>query len=109
MTWKPGQSGNPAGTGGDKPFLGALKRALAQGDPNRLRQCAESLIDKAAEGQPWALQMLADRLDGKAAQDVVIRREAGQMTDDELLAIAAAGSARATSEARGEGQPGAVH
>jgi hypothetical protein len=109
MAWKPGQSGNPTGSGGDKPFLGALKRAIAQGDPERLRNCAEMLLDKAAAGESWAMQMLADRLDGKATQEVVMRRAVEQMSDEQLLAIAAGSSQGTASEARGESTPGVVH
>ena len=30
----------------NKPFLSAVERAIAQGDGQKLRQCAEKLIDK---------------------------------------------------------------
>jgi hypothetical protein len=54
-------------------FEGALKRAIAQDDGSRLRAAAETLLTKAADGEPWALQMLADRLDGKASQSVEVK------------------------------------
>lgn len=66
--WKPGQSGNPAGNPKIKRFLAAVDRAILQDDGKRLRQAAETLLDKAAEGEQWAIAMLADRLDGKPAQ-----------------------------------------
>lgn len=50
----------------------ALKRAIAQDDGVRLRQAAETLLDRAAEGEGWAIKELADRLDGKAFQSVEI-------------------------------------
>jgi len=53
-----------------KPFLAALKRAIAQDDGKRVRECAETLLTKAAEGEPWAVGMLADRLDGKVTQPI---------------------------------------
>ena len=69
MGWKPGESGNPAGSG-QKPFLSALKRAIAQDDSKRLRESAEQLLTLAAQGEPWAVNMLADRLDGKVSQPI---------------------------------------
>ena len=70
MAFVPGQSGNPAGTQPSKPFMQALGRAIAQDDAKRLRQCAETLLDLAAAGESWAVQMLADRLDGKPKQSI---------------------------------------
>ena len=51
----------------NKPFLDALKRAIAQ-NPQKLRNAAEKVLDKAEEGEPWAVNFLADRTDGKAVQ-----------------------------------------
>jgi hypothetical protein len=70
MAWKPGESGNPEGRALNKPFLDAVSRAIAQDDGKRLRKAAEQLLDAADAGEPWALQMLADRLDGKPKQQV---------------------------------------
>lgn len=43
-----------------------INRAIAQGDPDRLRRIAERLLAKAEEGDLGALKELGDRLDGKA-------------------------------------------
>ena len=51
-----------------RPFLAALKRAIAQDDGQKLRNAADSLICAAERGEPWAIQCLADRLDGKPKQ-----------------------------------------
>jgi hypothetical protein len=51
-------------------FYGALKRAVAQDDADRLRKTAETLLDLAAQGEPWAVKELADRLDGRPAQTI---------------------------------------
>lgn len=48
----------------------ALRKAIAQDDGLRLRKAAETLLDKAAEGEGWAIREIADRLDGKAFQSV---------------------------------------
>ena len=71
MPFEPGQSGNPAGSQKAKRFYNALDRAIAQDDSKRLREAADKLLDLAAAGEPWATQMLADRLDGKVPQGIV--------------------------------------
>ena len=71
MPFEPGQSGNPSGTKTNKRFMAALDRAIAQDDSKRLRDAAEKLLDNAANGEPWAVNMLADRLDGKPSQSIV--------------------------------------
>ena len=60
-------------TRGQKLFDDALRRAIAQGGAEQVRQAAESLLYSAASGVPWALQMLAERLDGKAPQSVEVK------------------------------------
>lgn len=55
----------------EKPFREALNRAIKQENGKRIRQSAEMLLDKAAEGEPWAIKELADRIDGKVAQQVI--------------------------------------
>lgn len=68
MPFVPGQSGNPSGQQKEKKFYAALERAIVQDDGKRLRQAAESLLNQAAAGEPWAIEKLADRLDGKPSQ-----------------------------------------
>lgn len=70
MPFQPGISGNPGGKPKLKRFFEALERAISQDDSKRLRQAAEKLCDIAATGEPWAVQMLADRLDGKPHQSI---------------------------------------
>lgn len=45
-------------------FLRALTLELTQ-SPEQLRKAVRKLLEHAANGEPWAIQMLADRLDGK--------------------------------------------
>src|SRR5512139_3956208 len=68
MPWEKGQSGNPSGSASVRPFMAALKRAILADDGKRIRKAAEALLDKAAEGEPWAIDMLANRTDGKPIQ-----------------------------------------
>jgi len=72
MPFQPGQSGNPEGARihKQKRFFNALDRAIEQDDAKKLRTAADKLLDEAAKGEPWAIQMLADRLDGKPAQQL---------------------------------------
>ena len=58
------------GPWGDRVFFDQLRRAIVQDDYKRLRQAAEALLNKAADGEPWAIKELADRTDGKAKQVV---------------------------------------
>jgi Family of unknown function (DUF5681) len=78
MPWQPGQSGNPGGSKVEKQFLQALKRAIAADDAKRLRAAAEALLDHAAAGEYWAINMLADRLDGKPTQQLQALDEEGR-------------------------------
>lgn len=76
-----------------KLFIKALNRAIAQDSADRLRKAAEKLLDLAAEGESWALAMLADRLDGKPVQDTNIVADiavarAAELSDDDLASIA---------------------
>jgi hypothetical protein len=78
MPFQPGKSGNPEGSKDRAAFLRVLNRAIAQDDGKRLRDAVEKLLDLASGGEQWAVQMLADRLDGKPAQAVTIGNEAGE-------------------------------
>ena len=75
--WEPGQSGNPEGGAKIKRFFVTLERACVQEDYKRLRASAEKLLDAGAAGEPWAIQMLADRYDGKPKQQIEATGEDG--------------------------------
>jgi len=111
MAWKPGQTGNPAGRPISRPFLDAVARAITQDDGKRLRACAETLLDLAAKGEPWAVQMLADRLDGKASQEITVKREVRDMSLDEILTELAALDPPEGGKGNkaGAAKPGVVH
>ena len=54
-----------------KRFYATLDRVIVQDEQTkapRLRKAVEALLDAAAKGEDWAIQMLADRLDGKPKQ-----------------------------------------
>ena len=51
----------------NKPFLDAMRRALAQ-NPQKIGRIVDKVLEKAEEGESWAVKEIADRLDGKAVQ-----------------------------------------
>ena len=61
-----GQIGNKNGTK-NKPFLDAMKRALAQ-NPQKIGRIVDKVLEQAENGEAWAVKEVADRLDGKAVQ-----------------------------------------
>lgn len=99
--WQKGQSGNPTGKSRQKRFLETLDRAILQDEGKSLRAAADKLLACAQAGEPWAIQMLADRLDGKPHQSVdldasVALRKASDLSDDELAAVAHGAGAAST-------------
>ena len=109
----PFEKGNKlGGDSGLKLFDGALRRAIAQDSSKRLRDAAEQLLTLASQGEAWALQMLADRLDGKPGQSVAIQhthRKVTDYTDEQLTAIAFGSGAGNAAAAKGEGKSPGVH
>ena len=109
--WKPGQSGNPAGTKREKKFLAALERAIAQDDGKQLREAADAVYKLASEGEEWAIHFIADRLDGKPTQqlDMRVERPIRELTDDELAEIAAGSGTGTNTPAQSEKEPTQLH
>jgi hypothetical protein len=70
--------GNTNSSTENRLWANTIRRAIVQGDPERLRKIAEKLLDKAAEGDMAAMKELGDRLDGKAAQSVDVGNKDGQ-------------------------------
>lgn len=58
-------------------FSDALRRAIAQDDGQRIRDAAEKMLDLAAAGEQWAVKEVFDRLEGKAAQALMLTGEDG--------------------------------
>ena len=60
------KGGQPNNTNAQKrgAFLRELNKELTQ-SPEQLRKAIKKLLEQASKGEPWAIQMLADRLDGK--------------------------------------------
>jgi len=53
-----------------KEFTDRVRKLSVQENWKRVEKAAEKLLDSAAEGEPWAIQVLADRLEGKPAQRI---------------------------------------
>lgn len=98
MVWKTGESGNPGGkkpgTMKDKPYRDALRMeiaALHEGDIRGLRVIARAHLNKCKDGDMAAIKELADRLDGKPAQESTVtfehKRNATDWTRAELVAF----------------------
>ena len=46
----------------------AMRRSHGNRRITKMRAAAEKLADAAAKGEPWAIQMVADRFDGKPTE-----------------------------------------
>ena len=66
-----GKSGNPEGLKKTTFVRDCFLRLNAQSDGNMVRQVCEKVVELAKEGEPWAVQELFNRLDGKPAQQIV--------------------------------------
>lgn len=114
-----GRSGTNKGK--DKPFAEALRMEIAAAgeDHKALRAIARNLIDLAQKPDIAALpaiNAIADRLDGKPAQESTVtiddKRDATDWTRDELVAFLrdSAPDRDRASEAEGRGRkPNRVH
>lgn len=82
-----GKAGAPVGNTNSakgRQWLTVLNRAIIQDDGKMLRQAADKLLAKAADGDLAAIAMLADRLDGRAAQSIMLQ---GDVDNPMLLVI----------------------
>ncbi len=76
MPFEKGQSGNPGGQRKEKDFANALRVAVNEEHDDqgvkkkKLRMIAERLVREAMCGEGWAIQQVADRLDGKVPQGI---------------------------------------
>jgi hypothetical protein len=77
MVFQPGNRANPGGRPKEKKFTEALRVALndeVEKDGQKvtkLRVIADRLIAEAMAGEGWAIQQVADRIEGKPPQAIV--------------------------------------
>ena len=62
--------GNKNGAKENRLWGDTLRRVIAQDKKDRVRAAIEKMLDLAADGESWACKELADRLDGKAIQQI---------------------------------------
>ena len=60
--------GNTNSSSANRLWANTIRRAVAQGDPERLRRIAEKLLSMAEEGDIQAIKEIGDRVDGKPKQ-----------------------------------------
>jgi hypothetical protein len=119
MPFAKGQSGNPGGRSTEKAFLAALRVAINQTGKSgrtKLDMVARRLVACAIAGEGWAIQQVADRLDGRPMQEStlnIIKHDATDWTIAELDAIIAAdeaaSSGRAEAPIAGAREPDQLH
>jgi len=96
MPFQKGNNANPLGRRIEKPFADALRIEIAEAgeDQRVLRRIARNLLrmaqnKKGLQALP-AIMALADRLDGKPAQESVVqvtKRDASDWSREELIAF----------------------
>ena len=109
MPWKPGQSGNPRGRLPDKLFADQLRMVLFEEDKvtgrRKMRVIAEKLVEQAIAGEGWAIQQVADRIDGKPAQETNLnidhKHARTDYTRDDLVEIIRTASAEISASGGG--------
>ena len=76
------KGGQPNNTNAQKrgAFLRELTKELTQ-SPEQLRKAIRKLLEQASKGEPWAIQMLADKLDGKPISGKLIA-DSGDVDDE---------------------------
>lgn len=84
MAFKKGQSGNPKGRPSDGTSwaavlekIGGEKIGSGKDELTKKEAVARKLWGEAAKGQPWAINALMDRLDGKPKQAMDIDHNGG--------------------------------
>ena len=90
MVFVKGQSGNPGGQPKEKQFEASLRMVANRSEPDgikKLTRIAEKLVECALDGEGWAIQQVADRLDGKPAQDTKLTIERRDATDWSLVEL----------------------
>lgn len=76
MAFEKGKTGNAGGRPKEKAFADAVRVAVNRVDETdaekrkKLMILADKLVTCALAGEGWAMQQIADRLDGKPAQSV---------------------------------------
>ncbi len=73
----PFEKGNKLGAN-SKEFQKRMRAAIEQDNWERVRRGIESVLDLAATGERWALELVRDTLDGRPAQSLVAHDDEGR-------------------------------
>lgn len=87
----------------EKSFANMLNIALAAKGltgETKLREVAEVLVDKALSGESWAVNMVADRVDGKPLQAIEHSGDIGDGSSKEQRDAAFAAAIQAEADER---------
>ena len=98
MAGAPAGNSNAAKT--NRLLTSALKRELTQ-NPDDVVLIARKLIESAKAGEPWAMTLIHDRVDGKAPQPVI-----GGDEDDPAVKVLSEITIRAVDADRSTAQGG---
>lgn len=114
MAWKKGETGNARGRPPKQKLISThiereLLQAVSDGDVTKARKIAQNVVDKAVAGEPWAIQFVTERTEGKPDQHVSVTRHIRDLADEELLAIAAGGGDGAAETPDGAQEHSQVH
>jgi hypothetical protein len=87
--WKPGQSGNPGGRPKARLIDQVLEEKLLSKDSKLAAAIAQKLLDRANRGDLKAIQLIAERTQGKPKRQMELSGPDGgplniHMTDEEL-------------------------
>lgn len=69
--------GNTNSSAENRLWANTIRRAVVQGDAERLRLIAEKLLSMAEAGDIQAMKEIGDRLDGKPKQQIEASGEGG--------------------------------
>ncbi len=78
--WKPGQSGNPGGRPRKRLIDEALEELLESNGSEAARDIALALIVRARRGDTRAIQLIAERTQGKPIQGIGVAGDLGFRT-----------------------------
>ncbi len=78
--WKPGQSGNPGGRPRKQLLDELLEDLLTSNHSELARELAGALIARARKGDIRAIQLIAERTQGKPTQGIGIAADIGSNT-----------------------------
>jgi len=90
--WQKGESGNPSGRPkSDISLTKELRKQLGEVDPGTGKLNVEvivaAMVRRGKRGEPNALQMIADRIDGKVAQQLNVEANMNVSREQRLAKI----------------------